>query len=455
MTDRTINTSLTNMGYTDNELTTVGSGSISYDRNGNITAAPKDASTSMLLGYNWDNKLNSAYINGSVTAFQLKYDPAGNRVQKTSSVNGLQVRKYIVDIVGDLPVVLLELQPTTSGTFIIKKTNIYANAEILSEHDGAYNAVQFYYLHDRLGSVRQVLNSSGEVVKIMTFSPYGETLEEEGGFDTQWKFTGQYLDNETGQYYLRARQYSPYLSRFTSPDLIMGKFEEPMSLHRYLYCGNNSVNGIDLMGLWNDGMRYAIREQKGMYNAYTLSDEEIKSNFADIWGRSYENYIDPITKEPTGTIWQGHSDMGYHTGDFDYTTMDHMDWSRPTKPWNIFGKKFEDGPASGYPYHFMPLWVSQSIVLDAIGQGDIEVFQEAMHMGQDYFSHYAKGYRWYTAGHAFAGDGGHAPDKPYDKRGASVRELNAAYKAADQWTKSMENAYYLLNDSDMWWRLHD
>jgi hypothetical protein len=30
----------------------------------------------------------------------------------------------------------------------------------------------------------------------------------------------------------------------------MGKFEEPMTLHKYLYCGNNPINFTDPQGLW-------------------------------------------------------------------------------------------------------------------------------------------------------------------------------------------------------------
>ncbi|MBN1545811.1 MAG: RHS repeat-associated core domain-containing protein, partial [Syntrophaceae bacterium] len=61
--------------------------------------------------------------------------------------------------------------------------------------------------------------------------------------------SGQFFDNEIGQYHLRARQYDPYISRFTSRDPADGKFEEPMSFHRYLYCFNNPINMIDPLGL--------------------------------------------------------------------------------------------------------------------------------------------------------------------------------------------------------------
>ncbi|MCD4831138.1 MAG: RHS repeat-associated core domain-containing protein [Anaerohalosphaeraceae bacterium] len=87
-----------------------------------------------------------------------------------------------------------------------------------------------------------------QFVKAQSFSPFGQTREDYGEFYTLWGFTGQWLDSETGQYYLRARQYSPYLSRFTSYDPIMGKFDQPLTLHKYLYCGNEPLNMVDLTG---------------------------------------------------------------------------------------------------------------------------------------------------------------------------------------------------------------
>lgn len=243
MNSRTITGSgQTDFTYSGNEMATAGSANLGYDENGNLTVGRRDANISVSLAYNWDNKLQSATIESN--SISIKYDPAGNRVQKNSTVNG--DRKYIVDVVGDLPVILLEIDLADMS---IKKGYIYANSQILAQYDGG-SASRYYFLHDRLGSVRQVINSNGVVVKMFTFNPFGETIEENGSFYTPWQFTGQYLDQETGQYYLRARQYSPYLARFTGRDLIMGKFQEPMTLHKFLYCGNNPINMVDPRGLF-------------------------------------------------------------------------------------------------------------------------------------------------------------------------------------------------------------
>ena len=119
---------------------------------------------------------------------------------------------------------------------------------VLAQHDGDYSAPRYFYIHDRLGSVRQVIDSSGDVVKYYTFEPFGETLKEQGTLSNPFMFTGQYFDSEIDEYYMRARQYYPHISRFTSRDPVAGQFKEPLTLHKYLYCINDPVNRNDPAG---------------------------------------------------------------------------------------------------------------------------------------------------------------------------------------------------------------
>ena len=87
-----------------------------------------------------------------------------------------------------------------------------------------------------------------DVVKYYIYEPFGQVLDSGGTFDNPFMFTGQYFDSEIEEYYLRARQYNPHISRFTSRDPVAGKFKEPLTLHRYLYCLNDPVNGVDPSG---------------------------------------------------------------------------------------------------------------------------------------------------------------------------------------------------------------
>ena len=71
---------------------------------------------------------------------------------------------------------------------------------------------------------------------IYTYSPFGNPY---AGTVTEtvynpFQFTGQWFDAEITQYYLRARQYDPTMMRFMTRDPVAGRFQEPLTLHRYL-----------------------------------------------------------------------------------------------------------------------------------------------------------------------------------------------------------------------------
>jgi RHS repeat-associated protein len=201
--------------------------------------------TAISFVYNWEGKLRSSDDSGS-NSISIKYDPMGNRVVKNSSVNGN--RKYIVEISGELPTILLELDP--NDDMEIKKTYIYANSQILAQHDGDSSDPRYFYLHDRLGSVRLLINTSGITQNSYMYNPFGElfTTECAENINNPFKFTGQWYDSEISQYYLRARQNDPALMRFTSRDPFRGSFRKPLTLHRYLYCQNDPINNIDPTG---------------------------------------------------------------------------------------------------------------------------------------------------------------------------------------------------------------
>lgn len=62
------------------------------------------------------------------------------------------------------------------------------------------------YLHaDQLGSTRVLTDSTGTVVGTYTYDAYANTTAKTGTASTAFQFACEYLDSETGAYYLRAR----------------------------------------------------------------------------------------------------------------------------------------------------------------------------------------------------------------------------------------------------------
>lgn len=119
-----------------------------------------------------------------------------------------------------------------------------------------------YYVHDRLGSVPLVVGAveepGGVVVQAFnstTYTPFGSFYEGQcvENIDNPFKFTGQWHDVEIDQYHLRARQYDPTMMRFTSRDPIVGNRQEPLTLHRYLYCWSSPILYTDSSGEYGIG----------------------------------------------------------------------------------------------------------------------------------------------------------------------------------------------------------
>ena len=235
----------TNYTFDGDLMTAIDGNPLEWDLNGGMVQG-----TGPVIEYNWDNMLRSAELPYDPNVF-VRYDPTGSRIDKeiTDGITSTK-RKYIIDPAGDLSQILLEINPADDT---IVKTYMYANDQIVAQYDGSGvdpADSKYFYLHDRLGSVRLVLGEDGDVKNRYTYQPFGELFAAETNetVDNPFKYTGQYHDAEIGQYYLRARQYEPYLNRFISRDPVRGEYKEPLTLHRYLYALNDPIDRIDPAG---------------------------------------------------------------------------------------------------------------------------------------------------------------------------------------------------------------
>ncbi|MHC4124954.1 MAG: hypothetical protein ACYSRR_00655 [Planctomycetota bacterium] len=94
-------------------------------------------------------------------------------------------------------------------------------------YDGDGAASLYFYTHDRLGSVRSLFDTDGDTQAHYLYDPLGFFYfgQCQQLVSNPFWFTGQWLDLETLQCDLRARQYNPYIGRFTIHDLLAGKYE--------------------------------------------------------------------------------------------------------------------------------------------------------------------------------------------------------------------------------------
>jgi len=105
-----------------------------------------------------------------------------------------------------------------------------------------------YFHKDHLGSSTLMTDSSGNVVETTEYMPFGEMRAHTGSTVTNYKYTDQELDPETGLYYYGARYYDPVIGRFISPDSIVQNPFDPQMLNRYSYCRNNPLIYTDPNG---------------------------------------------------------------------------------------------------------------------------------------------------------------------------------------------------------------
>jgi hypothetical protein len=82
----------------------------------------------------------------------------------------------------------------------------------------------------------------------------------------------------------------------------------------------------------------------------------------------------------------GHDDW-FSDDLFDYTAEDHG-WTNPfLQPW----------------FHFRPISAIEDDLWRALRNCNRGFFQRLMHQGQDTFTHWNNGYRWWRGGHVFDG----------------------------------------------------
>jgi RHS repeat-associated protein len=90
-----------------------------------------------------------------------------------------------------------------------------------------------------------------------SYDGYGVMLSDINGAeaasnaDTSLLYAGEQYDGSADMYYNRARYYDPSNGRFNRTDPYAGNTQDPQSLHKYLYCHANPINGIDPTGMMN------------------------------------------------------------------------------------------------------------------------------------------------------------------------------------------------------------
>jgi RHS repeat-associated protein len=157
-------------------------------------------------------------------------------------------------------IAIVERTGTTlgSGTVTSTKQFVWIGSRIAEERD-ASNAVtkrfypqgeqigstNYYYTRDHLGSIREMLNSSGTIVARYDYDPYGRTTLVSGTNLSDFQYAGMYMHQTSGLNLTLFRAYDPNTARWLARDPLGECSDETL----YSYVSNTPINAMDPLGL--------------------------------------------------------------------------------------------------------------------------------------------------------------------------------------------------------------
>jgi RHS repeat-associated protein len=229
-------------GYTtgsDNELTADSNFTYAYDAQGNLTSrTAKSGGQITTFTYDFHNRLTEVLIKSGSTTVQddkLTYDVNGMRIGKSTFSGGQQWFAYSgQNTYADF---------NSSGS--LTERYLYGNTidSLYARFDGTNAA---WYLTDKLGSVRQLSQTSGTVLDTLTYDSYGNILSESSSSNgDRFKWTSREWDSEISLQFNRARYYNPADGRWENqaPEGVGGG-----ELNLYGYVFNRPVAVADPTG---------------------------------------------------------------------------------------------------------------------------------------------------------------------------------------------------------------
>ncbi|MBI4830176.1 MAG: hypothetical protein HY801_01190 [Candidatus Lindowbacteria bacterium] len=212
------------------------------------------------FGYGNNGNMTSKTVSQSTTSFQYDYE---NRLTKITYPDN-DWTEFVYDALGRR---LKTIEKNSSGVETGRTHYVYDGLDMIAELNGTngmeahfthgsgiddpliirYNGLDYYYHKNHLGSVTEIANSTGTVVKSYKYDAFGNILEETGPtINRGFTYTARERHSRSGLYYYRARFYDPRIGRFISQDPIgiLG------GMNLYSYTENGPVNRNDPLGLW-------------------------------------------------------------------------------------------------------------------------------------------------------------------------------------------------------------
>ncbi|MEL6107299.1 MAG: RHS repeat-associated core domain-containing protein [Planctomycetota bacterium] len=174
---------------------------------------------------------------------EFTYDVAGRRISK--SVDTPAADEVITHFAYDREDVLLDFVQESGGTRVDQR---YFHGpgidEVFAQESGSGEVL--WLTTDHLGTVRDVIDNSGQVVQHLQYDSFGNVVDS-GGVEplTRFLYTSREFDTEIGLQFNRARYYDATVGSFLNEDPI-GFAAEDSNLFRY--AGNSTLSLYDPFG---------------------------------------------------------------------------------------------------------------------------------------------------------------------------------------------------------------
>lgn len=207
----------------ENEITTDGTNTFTFDKNGNQTGKASTAAT-------WDtgDKLLTYGSN-----YSYEYDGAG--LMRRAARNG-QISRYVWDAQG-MGNILMETDDVGNPRYVY-----IHGLGMIARIKTSDNTLQYYH-HDFRGSTVAMTDASQNITHKYAYDPFGKVTDMAEADANSFRYVGKYgvLAESNSFYYMRARFYDAETGRFLSEDPVWAD-------NLYAYSDNNPVNFFDYNG---------------------------------------------------------------------------------------------------------------------------------------------------------------------------------------------------------------
>jgi RHS repeat-associated protein len=243
------NNSGDNVG-TENQLTTDGTWTYTYDNVGNLTEKSQGPN-GLTWMYTYDNRnelLTAEELTkpgGTVLSLSTyTYDVFGNQLSVNQTNGGVTTLTNYAYLDGNSadPVIWADLN---SGNALVTR-RLYLPGQVTPYARISSAGTAAWYLTDWEGSVRFITDNTGAVQDQITYTGFGGIASEtNSSFGDRYKYTGEQLDAVTGLQRNGWRYYNSATGQWISQDPL-GLAPGP---NPYEYCGDDPPNGTDPTGL--------------------------------------------------------------------------------------------------------------------------------------------------------------------------------------------------------------